>query len=909
MAHRRPQMDFGLQRRDALRVVLTTAVALLLLGPSISFAGNGTTAVQTYFVPVDGAHVLNWSDAVNAAAPTPPASDTVHTVISLVATADGTVICYDHWEDGYEVDLANPVQASTQIFNLDAGDFTVLENDVLANPRDPGTILFDARDRIGTSDQLAVTRAAWRLQEGTLLGGAIEVFPTIEWGTQFELPIGEDLGSPTFEYVSASVTAAERGAVLEIDLDGDGTVDEIRRLGPGENTLITGVVVGTSFTSSDPVEVHVLTGDRNSGFAGRWYSLVPTEQWDSSYYNPVGTPLLNRDTVVTLYNPGTSDITVTHETLVPTIAQQTFENTTTGAITNATTPCTAPLVRNFTVGTTFDVVGAGLGFVANHVFRGDIELTLQSPSGTRVLVKGPANDGDDNYDIRLTDSAVNAIDDGNADNTAAPFYERDVVPTNTLSAFAGEPANGTWRLEICDDFGADDGTFLRARLELDEVTGSVPTTGTVTVPAGATTNFTMPLDSGAHFFTASGEPFFAVTAVDFDNTASDWGLTLLPEDNLTTTLVVGWAPGRDPTSAVNPAENGSPLWVTATGATDLFVDFDGDPTTGALIDPQGNRYDQLIPISSLQSLRIFDPDGDQSGMRVYTLDGTLIQAAWGQDPGTASPSAPGLDLGTTVLPIPKLRVIKEGLLIDDVDGDGGIDPGETIQYTITITNVSDAVIPEAIVEDTGLDTNVEYVANTTEVDGLPISDDAVNTTIFPLDEGGFNLGSLGLSQVVIITFNVTVDNPLAGSVEELFNVVEVRAGTEVESDTEDVPVGDPELQITKVSDAVGDVQPGQVITYTISVTNTAGVPHRGLKILDALPAGVSYVAESTSAAGFAATTLTSTYDNATVATINGTTTCAAPISRTFAVTDTFTLSTVDLGFRADHVSVAIIEGP
>ena len=457
-------------------------------------------------------------------------------------------------------------------------------------------------------------------------------------------------------------------------------------------------------------------------------------------------------------------------------------------------------------------------------------------------------------------------------------------------------------MEICDTFtGADNGNFLRARLQLGEVTGATPTTGTVLVPAGSVTNFTMPLNSAGHFFTAGGEDFFALTGVDFDQTAADWGFTQLPEENLTTTLVVGWAPGRDPTSTTNPTENGSPLWVTATTATDLYVDWDGDPTTGALVDSEGNRYDQLVGIDSLESVRLFDSDGDQSGARLYTLDGTLITAAWGQDPVTASAAEPALDLGTTVLPITKVRVLKEGLLIDDVDGDGGIDPGETIQYTITVTNVSDAVIPNAVVEDTGLDSNVDYVASSTEVDGVAIADDALGSTAFPLDEGGLDLGALLLGQVVVITFDVTVDSPLPVGVESLSNVVEVRAGTEVESDTDDIPVGDPELLITKVSDAAGDVLPGQTITYTVGLSNSGALPHRGIKILDTLPAGVTYLAESTSADGFVPSTVSATYNNTTAGGVGAATPCTSPLVRTFAVTDTFALTGIDLGFRADHV--------
>ncbi|MEO9492587.1 MAG: hypothetical protein ABJG26_13290, partial [Marinomonas sp.] len=43
-----------------------------------------------------------------------------------------------------------------------------------------------------------------------------------------------------------------------------------------------------------------------------------------------------------------------------------------------------------------------------------------------------------------------------------------------------------------------------------------------------------------------------------------------------------------------------------------------------------------------------------------------------------------------------------------------------------------------------------------------------------------------------------------------------------------------------------------------------------------------------------------TYSNTVDATIDGSTTCAAPVSRTFVVGDTFTISDVDIGIFAEH---------
>nr|MBX2864034.1 DUF11 domain-containing protein [Leptolyngbyaceae cyanobacterium MAG.088] len=150
-------------------------------------------------------------------------------------------------------------------------------------------------------------------------------------------------------------------------------------------------------------------------------------------------------------------------------ATYTYDNTTTGAISNATTSCASPLARTFTVGDTFTVQDVNLGFNADHAYRGDIQATLRHPDGTSVQVIS-SNGGDSltGYDVLLDSSSANTLNDGNADATATPLYDRTAAPSNSLAAFNGKSSNGTWTLEVCDTFGGDDGTFNSAQLILDD---------------------------------------------------------------------------------------------------------------------------------------------------------------------------------------------------------------------------------------------------------------------------------------------------------------------------------------------------------------------------------------------------------------------------------------------------------
>lgn len=180
----------------------------------------------------------------------------------------------------------------------------------------------------------------------------------------------------------------------------------------------------------------------------------------------------------------------------------------------ATTTCANPLVQNFSVPTSYTVSDVDIGVIADHDWRGDVRITIESPDGTRVqVVNGSGGDSGDNFDVRLNDGGTQVVNTDLATGdhvTAAPLYNNNFVPDNPLSAFIGEDSAGTWRLEICDIFpGADDGNFLRADLFLTDtppyadlsvnktVSGGSPTSGsnvtytiTVTNAAGSPSSAT-----------------------------------------------------------------------------------------------------------------------------------------------------------------------------------------------------------------------------------------------------------------------------------------------------------------------------------------------------------------------------------------------------------------------------------
>jgi len=297
--------------------------------------------------------------------------------------------------------------------------------------------------------------------------------------------------------------------------------------------------------------------------------------------------------------------------------------------------------------------------------------------------------------------------------------------------------------------------------------------GTVsrTVAANSTLVETLALEpttSGARISSDDGRDFYAVVAVDTDtsHTAYDSGIGIISEDLLTEMALAGWGPGSSDLS-----QNGSPIWVTATEDTTVYIDFDGDPSTGLLTDPHGNQYDQSVAVSRLESVRIFDTsDNDQTGTRVYTADGTKVAVAWALDPGTAGAGSPFLDLGTVVVAFPLPDVTKTASLANDLNGNRMADPGDTVTWTITITNRDIRAIGGITVIDT-VPTNTSYVAGSTYVDGILQTDSG--TTLIPLDEGGLAMSDIAVGGSSVVTFDTVLDTggPSYSSITNTVTVV------------------------------------------------------------------------------------------------------------------------------------------
>ena len=107
----------------------------------------------------------------------------------------------------------------------------------------------------------------------------------------------------------------------------------------------------------------------------------------------------------------------------------------------------------------------------------------------------------------------------------------------------------------------------------------------------------------------------------------------------------------------------------------------------------------------------------------------------------------------TVTAAPMPFTTKSSQLVVDQNGDGRIGWGDTVEYSILLTNTSAQAITNLVVRDT-LPANVSYVTNSTTSNGVAVADSG--TTPFPLDESGLSVSRLATNSSALLQFRVTV---------------------------------------------------------------------------------------------------------------------------------------------------------
>lgn len=406
----------------------------------------------------------------------------------------------------------------------------------------------------------------------------------------------------------------------------------------------------------------------------------------------------------------------------------------------------------------------------------------------------PANTTVSDISTDGVDADPDGDDDPGNNSTPTPITFTEMPQIGAAKAVTAAPVNN------------GDGTFTVSFDVLIENSGDV-----------ALTDVQISDDLAATFAGATSFTVDAVTSNDLSVNAGYDGVT--DTDLLTgaDTLAVGATGTVSVTLTVEPGANLGPYDNTAVGAgtSPAGTRVTDDSTDGVDPDPDGND----------------DP----------TDDDTPTPISFGENPG----------IGTA-----------KAVTAPPVDNNNGT---FTFQYTIRVENTGDVVLSALQIED-------DLAASFAQAVGFAVN--AVQSADFAVNGGydgsadtallaGTDTLAIGAGGDIVVTLTVTpgafagpyLNTAIGQGTSPATNVVEDEStnGTDVDPDNDGNPGNNsdptpvtfatPMLSVTKSANP-REVIAGQLVRYTVTVTNSGGSTFLNLALVDLIPAGFTYVSGS-----------------------------------------------------------------
>ena len=279
----------------------------------------GTSGFQEYLIPGQESLLrTNYAFIDND----PAVGNAMHCVISVTASTDGTVINYDHWENGYG--------APDESYTLNTGQFKIFESsNIPANPRGT-TTFYDGGDRITIIGGPAfVSRASWPENPGTVMASAFEILPIQALSNTFNMPVGSDLyqndrNKPfaDFQRVALMIQSTQDNNLITVynpdnTILWSGTIDKGASV---TDASLRNVKKGTRVVAQHAIQIQFLNGLQNSGSSSQinGFTGLPTALWGKRYTAPItsfpsSSSTSSSKTDLYLYNPNTQAITVSYQ--------------------------------------------------------------------------------------------------------------------------------------------------------------------------------------------------------------------------------------------------------------------------------------------------------------------------------------------------------------------------------------------------------------------------------------------------------------------------------------------------------------------------------------------------------------------------------------------------------------------
>ncbi|MGD2177242.1 MAG: hypothetical protein PVG71_05405 [Anaerolineae bacterium] len=292
---------------------------------------------------------------------------------------------------------------------------------------------------------------------------------------------------------------------------------------------------------------------------------------------------------------------------------------------------------------------------------------------------------------------------------------------------------------------------------------------------------------------------------------TDGVTTVVPGDRMTYNIAIFNAGDRDATGVM--VTDTLPVWTTYQGGTS------GWRQVAGLMDTYTYTIGSLVVDDvRVLSLTVALTDTVPAGLKRIT---NTVEVA---DDGQARASATEVD--TVVVP--------RELEISKTDDVASVAPGETLTYTIAVTNSGDEDATGVVVRDT--------LPVSTTFEGGTSGWKQVGTT----DTYTYTIGGLAVDEVRVLSLTVALTGTVPAGIEVITNTVEVADdgqayARDVDVDVVAAPRG---LGISK-TDSVAEVVPRQTLTYTIIITNSGYEDATDVVVTDTLPVSTTYQAGTT----------------------------------------------------------------
>ncbi len=314
------------------------------------------------------------------------------------------------------------------------------------------------------------------------------------------------------------------------------------------------------------------------------------------------------------------------------------------------------------------------------------------------------------------------------------------------------------------------------------------------------------------------------------------------------------------TDSVDPVNRGSQLTYTLvvtnsgpSGATNVEV-VDTLPSDVTFVSATGGTVTGTVGTSNPVTVNVGTLASGESKTVTITVNVSQTAAATFNNSAIvrSTESTAGFDRDTTNNTDTEATATQSliDLAITKTDSADPVTPGETLVYTVVVTNngPSDATLVRV---DDNLPDGIRITSATSTVGTVTIPATAQDTVAANNDDLVVNVGNLASGATATITVNATVLPGTTGTLTNTATVLTTNTAlteTNTTNNTDSETTGlspEVDLRITK-TDSIDPAIAGNALTYTIVVTNDGPSTATNVNLSDTLPAGVTFTSVTSS---------------------------------------------------------------